>query len=80
MGLAQRQIAKIKEDQQTSADQIAFVEQYLEQAKDHAEGGRLLEARRILDSVISLYGENREVRLQVERAREQLRDLDGDEG
>ncbi len=80
VGLAQRQIAKIKEDQQTSADQIAFVEQYLEQAKDHAEGGRLLEARRILDSVLSLYGKNREVRPQVERAREQLRDLDGDEG
>jgi len=74
--LAQRQIERIKSDQKTSADQIAFLEEHLEQAGAHVEAGRLMQARRILDSVISLYADNRELRPLVERAREQLRALD----
>lgn len=74
--LAQRQIERIKADQQTSADQIEFLEKYLETAKTQAEDGKLLEARRILDSVISLYAGNQELRPLVEQAREQLRLLD----
>ncbi len=74
--LARRQIDRIKTDQQSSADQISFLEQHLEQAASLAENGKLLDARRILDSLISLYASNRELRLQVDRAREQLRVLD----
>lgn len=74
--LAQRQIDRIKADQQTSADQIAFLEQHLGQAKSQVEAGKLLEARRILDSVVSLYAGNQELRPLVDRARDQLRELD----
>ncbi len=74
--LAQRQIERIKSDQQSSADQIAFFEQHLQQAQSLAESGKLLEARGILDSLISLYAGNQELRPLVERAREQLRVLD----
>ncbi len=79
--LAKRQIERIKTDKQSSSDQIGFLEQHLEQARSLAEQGQLLEARRILDSLISLYARNQELRPQVERAREQLRLLDaGREG
>lgn len=74
--LARRQIERIKADQQSSADQIAFFEQHLQQAQSLTDGGKLLDARRILDSLISLYAGNQELRPLVERAREQLRVLD----
>jgi len=74
--LAQRQIERIKSDQQSSADQIAFFEQHLQQALSLAQRGQLLNARRILDSLISLFAGNQELRPLVERAREQLRVLD----
>ena len=74
--LAQRQIERIRGDQQSSTDQIAFLEQHLDQAQTHAQEGRLLPARRILDSIISLYAGNQEFRPIVDRAREQLRQLD----
>ncbi len=76
--LAQRQINRIKSDQKTSDDQIEFLEQHLDQAQSLADAGKLLQARRILDSVISLYGENRELRPLVDLARKQLRELDDD--
>ena len=74
--LAKRQIERIKNDKQSSSDQIGFLEQHLEKARSLAEQGQLLEARRILDSLISLYARNQELRPQVEQAREQLRLLD----
>ncbi|NOZ38641.1 MAG: protein kinase [Planctomycetes bacterium] len=74
--LAQRQIGRIKSDLQSSTDQIAFLEQHLDQAQSLVEEGKLLDARRILDSLISLYAGNQELRPLIERAREQLRTLD----
>ena len=74
--LAKRQISRIKSDQSTAADQATFVRQHLERAESSVESGNLLEARRILDSVISLYDGNQEVRPLVEQARTQMRNLD----
>ena len=74
--LAKRQIERIKTDKQSPADQMGFLEQHLEQAQRLTENGKLLDARRILDSLISLYASNQELRPLVERAREQLRLLD----
>ncbi len=74
--LAKRQIERIKTDKQSSADQIGFLEQHLEQAQTLADRGKLLEARRILDSLVSLYAGNQELRPFVKRAKKQLRQLD----
>lgn len=74
--LAQRRIESIRSDSQTSDDQIDFLEQHLARAQELVDAGKLLESRRIFDSVISLYADNRELRPLVDRAREQLRQLD----
>jgi len=74
--LAQRQTERIQADQQTSEDQIDFLQQHLGQAQTHVEAGRLLEARRLLSGIVSLYGGNQELRPLVERAKQQLQQLD----
>ena len=74
--LAERRIEQIKNDKQSSTDQIGFLEQHLEQAQSLAEKGKLIEARRILDSLVSLYAGNQELRPLVKRAKKQLRQLD----
>ena len=78
--LAKRQIRRIKDDQSTQADQATFVQQHLQRAVTSAEAGNLLEARRILDSLISLYEGNQELRPLVEQARMQMRALDSSSG
>lgn len=75
--LALRQIGRIKNDSQTS-DQLESLEKHLSQAQSLANNGKLIASRRILDSILSLYANNRELRPLVERARQQLRELDAD--
>lgn len=74
--LARQQINRIKSDQASSTDKTAFLEETLAKAQTQADQGKLLEARRTLDSLISLYANNQEVRPLVQRAREQLAALD----
>lgn len=74
--LARRQIMRIKSDQQSSSDKVAFLQQSLDNARTLAAEGKLLEARSTLDSIISLYADNQELRPLVKQAREQLRALD----
>ena len=74
--LAQRQIERMRTESQTSGDQLEFLEGKLEQAQSHVAEGQLMDARRLLDGVISLYAGNQELRPLVARAREQLRELD----
>jgi len=75
--LAQRQIRLLKSDQGSGDDQAAFVQKQLERASDLVATGDLLQARRVLDGVVSLYEGNRELQPLVQRAQEQLRKLDG---
>jgi len=77
VNLARRQVRLLKSDQAPGEDQSAFVQKQLERASDLAVSGSLLQAKRVLDSVVSLYEDNRELQPLVERAREQLRELDG---
>ncbi|MEM8946002.1 MAG: serine/threonine-protein kinase [Planctomycetota bacterium] len=74
--LARQQIERIKSDQGPLTDVAAFLEQQLSKARALADLGELLEARRTLDSIISLYASNQELRPLVERARRQLSVLD----
>ncbi|MGI9429071.1 MAG: serine/threonine protein kinase [Bythopirellula sp.] len=74
--LAKRQIARLKFNQKSSSDQQEFLEEALGHAKQLAEDGDLLAARRKLDSVITLYATNQELGPFVEQARQQLRQLD----
>ncbi len=77
VNLARRQIRLLKSEQGPGDDQSAFVMKQLNRASNLAMTGNLLKARRVLDSLISLYDGNQELQPLVERAREQLRKLDG---
>jgi len=76
--LARRQIRLIKSEQGPGEDQSAFVQKQLERASNLVMTGNLLQARRLLDSLVSLYEGNRELEPLVEQARQQLRKLDED--
>ena len=75
--LAQRQARRIRLEQGPGEDQSTFVQAQLVRAQALASDGQLVQARRVLDSVISLYSGNQELGPLVERARQQLRELDG---
>lgn len=74
--LARRQIERIKFDQNSAGAKMDFLEEKILEAQTLADEGNPLEARRILDSMISLYASNQEMRSLVERARKQLAALD----
>ncbi len=75
--LAERQIRRMKADQAPGETQTEFLLKQLSRAKSLAEEGKPFEARRVLDSVVSLYDGNQELQPLVDRAREQMRRLDG---
>jgi serine/threonine protein kinase len=76
--LAKKHIDRIKFDQVSSTDQVEFLTEALARAQQLAQTGELLEARRTLDSILSLYGSNQELSHLVEQARQQLQRLDAD--
>ena len=71
LNLARRQIAAIERDT-SPEDRIRFVEQRLAEAERVASQGRLVDARKIWNSIVTLYGQNREFSVQVERAQARL--------
>jgi len=77
VNLARRQIRLIKSEQGSGEEQSIFVQKQLKRASNLAMTGDLLKARRILDSLVSLYDGNQELQPLVDRARQQLRKLDG---
>jgi len=74
--LARRQVERFKADDRPEQDLATYVQQHLERAQSKWEAGNLLEARRIVHSIVSLYDGNRELQPLVERARELLKQLD----
>ncbi len=78
VNLARRQIGQIKQDRSSQEGRTAFVEENLSQAESLIESGQLLDARRILSSIVSLYDGNREMKPLVDRAREMIHQLDSD--
>lgn len=75
--LARRQIERIKFVAKTPSSKNDFLTEQLAKAKTLAEEGKLIEARDTLDSILSLYKDNQEVRPLVQRARQQREQLDG---
>ncbi len=71
VNLARRQIAALEKDRSPEG-RVRFVEERLADAEQLAVEGRLVEARKIWSSIVSLYGSNREFEVQVERAQLQL--------
>jgi len=76
VGLARRQIKQISDAKGSQEGPAPFVEDRLSQAESLIKSGQLLDARRILSSIISLYGNNREMKPLVDRAREKIHQLD----
>ena len=67
---------RIRDTKEPQQGRTPFVEDNLLQAESLIESGQLLDARRILTSIISLYDRNREMKPLVNRAREKIRQLD----
>ncbi len=80
LDLARQRIAGLKNPAESGEDVSQLVEQKLVKAASLAGSGQLLESRRLLRSVIELYEGNRELAPVVEKARDQLRELDSRQG
>lgn len=74
--LARRQINRIKADQKTAESQTDFLQSQIDRAQQLMAEGNLFEARRILDSIVSLYKNNLELKPLVDKARDAIRQLD----
>ena len=76
VGLAQRQIGRIKAASDSQGDLGTFVEERLAEAESLSDEGQPLDARRMLRSIVTLYDGNRELKSQVARAREMIDQID----
>lgn len=79
LDLARQRIAGLKNPAESGENVSEIVQQKLDQAAKLAEDGELLSARRLLRSVLELYESNRELAPLMEKARDQLGDLDSQE-
>lgn len=76
VALARRQIERIQTEQDPTESQTEFLEEQLSRARTLAESGKLIEAKKVLEGIIILYGDNQEARPLVQRARDEKRRLD----
>ena len=74
--LARRQIGRIKAQQDPAESQAEFLEHQLSRAREAIKKNDPFRARKILDGILELYGNNQEVRPLVEQARDEKRRLD----
>jgi len=72
VNLARRQIATIEQSPGSQADRLEIVDRALADADRLYADGRVVEARQKWNSIVTLYGANRELEPQVERARQRL--------
>lgn len=78
VNLARRQIAALTGKTDLSADRVAFLEARLNDADKLDEEGKIVEARSLWSSIVTLYGDNRELLPLVKRAQQRLADDDGE--
>ena len=76
VALARRQIERVQAEQDPTESQTEFLEEQLSRASSLAESGKLIEAKKVLEGIIVLYGNNQEARPLVQRARDEKRRLD----
>ncbi len=72
VNLARRQKAQIESAGDGKPDRLKIVADALQQAKVMYHEGKVVEARKIWNSIVSLYGNNRELKPQVREARSNL--------
>jgi len=74
VNLARRQMARIEGSSDGKPDRIKVVAEALQKAEDLYKDGNVMEARKMWNSIITLYGNNRELKPQVRKARARLAD------
>ena len=79
VNLARRQIASFESSGGKATDRLKLVDEALEKADKLFVDGKSLEARKVWQSLVTLYETNEEMRPQVERARSRLKDSAGSE-
>lgn len=70
--LAERRASQLLSQIDALGDRLALVEGRLDDADRLDADGRRMEARKIWNSIVTLYGDNRELQSQVERAQQRL--------
>lgn len=72
MQLARRQMAKLMQDSESADERAELIKGRLAKAEELAAKGEAVEARKIWQSIVSLYGNNRELQTLVEQAQSRL--------
>jgi tetratricopeptide (TPR) repeat protein len=80
VNLARRQKAQIESASERVPDRVKIVNEAMKKAEELYNEGNLVEARKMWNSVVSLYGNNRELKPQVRRARARLEDKEVPDG
>jgi eukaryotic-like serine/threonine-protein kinase len=74
--LARREAGRLKNDKSAVADQRGkFIDQKMAQAEQLQKDGKVLEARKILTGIVSLYGDNAEFAPYVAKVQKRLAEL-----
>ncbi|MFN0021966.1 MAG: serine/threonine protein kinase [Pirellulaceae bacterium] len=74
--LAQRELNRLKDDKSAVADERGkFIDEKLAQAEQLQKDGKVLEARKILSGIVSLYGDNAEYAPAVAKVQKRLEEL-----
>lgn len=74
--LARRELNRLQNDQSAVADERGkFIDEKVAQAEKLQQNGKVLEARRILSGIVSLYGDNAEYAPSVAKVQKRLEEL-----
>jgi hypothetical protein len=74
VNLARRQKAQIEGAADGKPDRLKIVAEAMQKADNLYKDGNVMEARKMWNSIVSLYGDNRELKPQVRKARARLAD------
>jgi hypothetical protein len=79
VNLAKRQVNSLMSQSSGAQDRAKFIESRLKDAEEQYDEGETLEAHKIWNSIVTLYGDNRELRPLVERAQKRLSSDDSED-
>ncbi len=79
VNLAKRQKAQIESAGDAKLDRLKIVAEAMQNAEKLYSDGKVVEANQIWKSIITLYGDNKDLRPQVRKARARLADSIGED-
>lgn len=79
VNLAKRQVNSLMSQSSGAQNRAKFIESRLKDAEEQYDEGETLEAHKIWNSIVTLYGDNRELRPLVERAQKRLSSDDSED-